>query len=111
MNPLRMTLIASMAVVIAACNSDSTQEAQAKADAEAAAAVKAARAAAAEKAAKDPVANMARAVGNGKPGAAAGMSYEIKSKPRAGTPVEIELVIVPNDGVDSFSAKITGMDG
>lgn len=54
---------------------------------------------------------MARAVGAAKPGAAVDIRYEILSKPAVGVPVTMEIVLVPNAGVDSLDAKISGMDG
>jgi hypothetical protein len=59
----------------------------------------------------DPTTRMARAVGNGKPGAAVDIRYEFRGKPSAGTPTELEIVFVPSVGVDSLDATISGMEG
>lgn len=59
----------------------------------------------------EATARMARAVGAAKPGAAVDIRYEILSKPAVGVPVTMEIVLVPNAGVDSMDAKISGMDG
>jgi hypothetical protein len=59
----------------------------------------------------DPTAKMARAVGNGKPGAAVVIRYEFVGKPAVGTPTELQIAFVPNPGVDAIEATIGGMDG
>lgn len=66
---------------------------------------------AAKPAIEDPVAKMARAVGGGKPGAAVELRYEMLSKPAVGTPTEVQIALVPNAGVDSLTATISGMEG
>lgn len=66
---------------------------------------------AAHPAVDDPVAKMARAVGNGKPGAAVDIRYDFLAKPAVGTPTELQVAFVPNAGVDSLDAVISGMDG
>jgi hypothetical protein len=66
---------------------------------------------AAAPAADDPTAKMARAVGNGKPGAAVVIRYDFLAKPAVGTPTELRIAFVPNAGVDSLEAAISGMDG
>lgn len=63
------------------------------------------------KAPEDPAAKMARAVGDGKPGAAVDIRYEILEKPEVGKPTQIELAFIPSAGVDSLAATITGMEG
>jgi hypothetical protein len=64
-----------------------------------------------EKAPEDPTAKMARAVGDGKPGAAVELRYEFAHKPEVGVPTELEIAFVPRAGVDALDATITGMDG
>lgn len=59
----------------------------------------------------DPTVKMARAVGDGKPGAAVDLRYDIASKPEVGVPTQVEIAFVPRAGVDSLDATITGMDG
>lgn len=59
----------------------------------------------------DPTAKMARAVGNGKPGAAVDIKYDILSRPEAGKPVEVEVALIPGPGVDGMNVKFDGMDG
>lgn len=54
---------------------------------------------------------MARAVGNGKPGAAADIKYEFAARPEAGKPVELQVALIPSAGVDSLEATFSGMDG
>lgn len=59
----------------------------------------------------DPAVKMARAVGEGKPGAAVDIRYEILTRPEAGKPTEVELALIPSAGVDALTATISGMDG
>ena len=59
----------------------------------------------------DPIAQMARAVGNGKPGAAVEIRYEFSGKPTVGTPNELQIAFIPHAGVDSMEIAINGMDG
>jgi len=59
----------------------------------------------------DPIQKMARAVGNGKPGAAVDIRYELSAKPAVGTPTELQVAFIPSAGVDSLQAKFSGMDG
>lgn len=59
----------------------------------------------------DPIAQMARAVGNGKPGAAVELRYEFSGKPTVGTPSELQIAFIPHTGVDSMDIAINGMDG
>lgn len=54
---------------------------------------------------------MARAVGNGKPGAAVDIKYEFVAKPEVSKPVELEVVLIPTAGVDAMEASFSGMDG
>jgi hypothetical protein len=62
-------------------------------------------------AAADPIGQMARAVGNGKPGAAVELRYEFSRKPTVGTPNELHIAFIPHAGVDSMDIAINGMDG
>lgn len=66
---------------------------------------------AAKAAAADPIARMARAVGNGKPGAAVAIHYDFSSKPAVGTPTQLRVVFVPHAGVDSMEVVLNAMDG
>jgi hypothetical protein len=59
----------------------------------------------------DPMARMARAVGNGKPGAAVQIRYDFASRPAVGTPTELQIALVPNAGVDAMDVFVSGMDG
>jgi hypothetical protein len=54
---------------------------------------------------------MARAVGNGKPGAAVDIKYDFRGKPEVGKPIEVRLAFIPTAGVEGLEAKITDMDG
>ena len=65
----------------------------------------------AQAAVADPLASMARAVGNGKPGAAVQIRYEFASRPAVGTPTELQIASVPNAGVDALEVVVSGMDG
>jgi hypothetical protein len=62
-------------------------------------------------AAEDPVAHMARAVGNGKPGAAVDIRYDFAAKPALGTPTQLQIAFVPHAGVDSMNILVSGMEG
>jgi hypothetical protein len=59
----------------------------------------------------DPIGRMARAVGNGKPGAAVEIRYDFSAKPVVGSPVEVQIAFIPHAGVDSMEIVINGMDG
>jgi hypothetical protein len=60
----------------------------------------------------DPLAQMARAVGSGKPGAAVEIRYEFSGKPTIGTPSQLQIAFIPHAGVDSMDiAIINTMDG
>lgn len=61
--------------------------------------------------ASDPTAKMARAVGNGKPGAAVDIRYEILARPEVGKPVEVDVALLPGPGVDSMEVTFSGMEG
>lgn len=101
MNRLLVCFSIVSASLLAACGSKSEPEA----------AVAAAPKPVDAPAAGDPVHKMARAVGNGKPGAAVVIRYEFAAKPSVGAPTEVEVAFIPNVGVDSLDATITGMDG
>jgi hypothetical protein len=60
---------------------------------------------------KDETATFAKAVGDGKPGAAVNIRYEFSGKPTLGVPTELDVVFVPSVGVDSMDATLAGMDG
>ncbi len=57
------------------------------------------------------VPGLARAVPQGKPGAAVGLSYDLQGRPDVGQDVSLELVFQPGVQVQALSAVITGMDG
>jgi hypothetical protein len=59
----------------------------------------------------DPTVRMARAVGNGKPGAAVEIRYEFAGKPTVGTPTDLQIAFIPHAGVDSMDVLVTGMEG
>ena len=100
----RLAICLSIAgIALAACGSESEPDAAAAAAAKSAAQQAAALA--------DPAARMARAVGNGKPGAAVDIRYEFSAKPTIGTPMELQIAFIPNAGVDSMEIVINGMDG
>jgi hypothetical protein len=99
MNRLAICLsIASLA--LAACGSESEPEATAKAPQHTQPAER-----------EDPTAHMARAVGNGKPGAAVEIRYDFGSKPTVGAPTELQIAFIPHAGVDSMDINISGMEG
>lgn len=104
-----LTKVAGMAtalLVLAACNSDPAPDAAAIAAPPTAKPV-----VQAEQSPVDPTAKMARAVGNGKPGAAVDIKYDFRGKPEVGKPIEVRLAFIPTAGVESLAAKITDMDG
>jgi len=59
----------------------------------------------------DPIAKLARAVGDGKPGAAVEIRYEIADRPQVGVPTQVHLVFVPSTNADALDVTMTGMDG
>lgn len=61
--------------------------------------------------AADETASFAKAVGDGKPGAAVNIRYEFSGKPTIGTPTELDVALIPSAGVDSLEATLSGMDG
>ncbi len=97
----RLAICLSIAgIALAACGSDPGPDAAAPKPATQAAA-----------AAADPMARMARAVGNGKPGAAVEIRYDFSGKPAIGTPIELQIMLVPHAGVDSMDVVVGAMDG
>jgi hypothetical protein len=91
-------------VLLAACGSEPEPQAAAPATPASAKSTVAA-------APKDETANFARAVGDGKPGAAVNIRYEFSGKPTLGVPTELDVVFIPGAGVDSMDAKLGGMEG
>jgi hypothetical protein len=59
----------------------------------------------------DPTAKMARAVGDGKPGAAVGIKYDLEVKPQVGVPLPVKVMFAPTAGADALEASFSGMDG
>jgi len=59
----------------------------------------------------DETSTFAKAVGDGKPGAAVTIRYEFSGKPAAGTATELDVAFIPNAGVDSLEATLSGMEG
>lgn len=57
------------------------------------------------------VPGLARAVPQGKPGAAVGLSYDLQGRPEVAQSVPLELVFQPGVQVQALSAVITGMEG
>ncbi len=100
----RLLLCVPMATLalLSACSSDSEPDAAAAAPTPAKPAVAAAA---------DQTATFAKAVSDGKPGAAVTIRYEFSGKPTIGTPTELDVAFIPNAGVDSLEAKLGGMDG
>ena len=96
----------AFALSLAACNSDPAPDAAAPAAPPTAKPV-----VQAEQSPVDPTAKMARAVGNGKPGAAVDIKYDFRGKPEVGKPIEVRLAFIPTAGVESLVAKITDMEG
>jgi hypothetical protein len=96
-----------MAMILSACGSDESPPAAASTtDVAKPAAPKPVTPAVA-----DGTEKMARAVGNGKPGAAVDIKYEFASKPEVGKPVQLEVALIPSAGVDSLEATFSGMEG
>lgn len=109
------SLIAAAALLTACGNSDPAPEATTPAPTakatEGGPAAAAKAGAAATAAANNAIAKMARAVGNGKPGAAVEIKYDILARPEVGKTVEVEVALVPGPGVDAMEATFGGMDG
>jgi hypothetical protein len=104
-----LTKIAGLTVallLLAACNSDPSADAAAPAAPPTAKPV-----VQSEQSPVDPTAKMARAVGNGKPGAAVDIKYDFRGKPEVGKPIEVKVAFIPSTGVESLAAKITDMEG
>ncbi len=98
----RLAICLSIAgIALAACGSEPDP----------AAAAAAAKAGQSANAPADPMARMARAVGNGKPGAAVAIHYDFSSKPAVGTPTQLRIIFVPHAGVDAMEVVLNGMDG
>lgn len=106
MNYARHVLCIAAFALLGACGSEPEPAAQqAAAPAPEAAAPKPAPAPA------DATEKMSRAVGSGKPGAAIDIKYEFVSRPEPGKPVQLDVALIPNAGVDSMTVKFSGMDG
>jgi hypothetical protein len=99
----RLAICLSIAgLALAACGSESEPDATA---------AKPPQPAARPAAPEDPSARFARAVGNGKPGAAVEIRYDFGAKPTVGTPTELQIVFIPHAGVDSMDITVSGMEG
>ncbi len=59
----------------------------------------------------DPTAKMARAVTVGNASVPINLKYEILSKPIVGSPVEIEVALIPTFGADSMTVGFVGSPG
>jgi hypothetical protein len=98
----RLAIFVSIAgLALAACGSDADPDTAAGAS----------KTGAKSTSAADPLARMAHAVGNGKPGAAVLIRYDFASKPAVGTPTQLQLAFIPQAGVDSMEVVVGGMDG
>jgi len=64
-----------------------------------------------DKAPVDPTATMAHAVTMGSSSVPVDLKYEILSKPLVGSPIEIELAVVPKVGADSMSVAYVASPG
>jgi hypothetical protein len=99
----RLAICLSIAgLTLAACGAESDPDATA---------AKAPQPTAKQAAPDDPMTRMARAVGNGKPGAAVDIRYDFGSKPAVGTPTELQIAFVPHAGVDAMEIVVKGMEG
>jgi hypothetical protein len=101
----RLLLCVPMAglMLLGACGSDSESDAAASVPVKPKQTVAAAPA--------DETATFAKAVGDGKPGAAVNIRYEFAGKPALGIPTELDIAFIPNAGVDALEATFAGMDG
>lgn len=99
----RLALCVSMVSLLAACGSDPEPQA--------AAPTPQPKQTVAAAPPADETASFAKAVSDGKPGAAVNIRYEFAGKPAVGTPTELDVALIPNAGVDSMEAKLAGMDG
>lgn len=106
MSQTRTCLWVAVLALLAACGSDPQPE-----NAAAAAAAQSAPSQPAVPAKVDPTAQMARAVGNGKPGAAVDIRYEFTARPEAGKPIELQVALIPTAGVDAMDVTFSGMEG
>lgn len=106
MSQTRTCLWVAALALLAACGSDPGSE-----NAAATAAAQSAPAKSAAPAKEDPTAQMARAVGNGKPGAAVDIKYEFMARPEAGKAIELQVALIPTAGVDAMDVTFSGMDG
>jgi hypothetical protein len=59
----------------------------------------------------DPTAKMARAVTVNGANVPVNLKYDILSKPLVGSPVEIELAVMPTQGADSVAVAFSGSAG
>lgn len=100
----RWMLWVSMASLLTACGSEPEPQAAAPAPTPAQTTV-------AATAPSDDTSKFAKAVGDGKPGAAVSIRYEFNGKPTVGTPTDLDVALIPNAGVDSMDVKLAGMDG
>ena len=100
----RLLLCVSMASLLAACGSDPEPQAAVSTPATP-------KPSLAASAATDETATFAKAVSDGKPGAAVNIRYEFAGKPSVGTPTELDVALIPSAGVDAMEAKLAGMDG
>ena len=108
----RLLSLVVAAALLTACDSEPAPESKSESPAKAAQPTAEAKAmAAANSATKDATAKMAKAVGNGKPGAAVDIRYDIRARPEAGKAVEVEVALVPGPGVDAMEVTFAGMDG
>lgn len=99
----RWALCVSLVSLLAGCGSDSEPVAPAPTRTPSKPTIAAAPA--------DETARFAKAVGDGKPGAAVTIRYEFSGKPTIGTPTELDVALIPSAGVDSMEAKFAGMEG
>jgi hypothetical protein len=104
LSPLRLLVCVPMATLalLAGCNSEPEPAAAAPAPMKSIPTVPAPT---------DEMATFAKAVGDGKPGAAVTIRYDFSSKPTLGTPTELDVAFIPSAGVDSLEATLSGMDG
>lgn len=99
----RLLLCVSMAGLLGACGSDPEPQA--------APAPTAPKPTAAAVSPADDTTTFAKAVSDGKPGAAVNIRYEFAGKPAVGTPTDVDIALIPNVGVDAMEAKLEGMEG
>jgi hypothetical protein len=98
-----IVVLGILSVALAACGSESQPEANVSPNPTATVA-KASKAG-------DPMAGMARAVGNGKPGASVDIKYEFQAKPEVGKPVQLDIALIPSSGVSAMDVVVAGMEG